>query len=71
MKEKIGHLEYIGIFLGFLPGRFGYPVVNFEHLCMIRIEQFYNIVTLHNCQWFSFTSLKTKAGVGGYFRMNI
>lgn len=35
MKEKTGYSEHIGIFLEFLQGRFGYTVVNFEHLCMI------------------------------------
>lgn len=70
VKEKIGHSEYIGIFLGFLQGRLGFTVVNFEHLCMIQIEQFYNTVTPYNF-WLSFTLLKTEAGLDGCFRMNI
>lgn len=70
VKGKIGHSEYIDTFLGFLQGRLGFTVVNFEHLCMIRIEQFYNIVTPYNF-WLSFTLLETDVGLDGCFRMNI
>lgn len=35
MKEKIGHSEYIDIFLGLFQGRLGYTVVNSEYLYMM------------------------------------